>query len=172
MIWFKLFTQPFHQDIDYSIIIELSANVMTFDNPFDNYKRFWTWVLNTITNSVGLIHTFRLYSISKYCVPKIIWWRNCLIENVTLSLLFPLQYHWCGVCLAFTIWQSSLCIIKYLEKPQGTKLSLQTTAQLPFPAITVCNFDPDYQYNSTILEKQCGIRYLSNRIRTLSWKKI
>ena len=75
------------------------------------------------------------------------------------------------VCLAFTIWQSSLCIIKYLEKPQGTKLSLQTTAQLPFPAITVCNFDPDYQYNSTILEKQCGIRYLSNRIRTLSWKK-
>ena len=40
MIWFKLFTQPFHQDIDYSIIIELSANVLTFDNPFDNYKRF------------------------------------------------------------------------------------------------------------------------------------
>ena len=39
------------------------------------------------------------------------------------------------VYLAFTIWQSSLGIIKYLEKPQGTKLSLQTTAQLPFPAI-------------------------------------
>ena len=35
MIWFKLFImkmmirQPFHQDIDYSIIIELSANVLT-----------------------------------------------------------------------------------------------------------------------------------------------
>ena len=62
-------------------------------------------------------------------------------------------------CLAFVVWQSSHCIIKYLEKPQGTKLSLQTTAQLPFPAITVCNFDPDYKYNSIILEKQCGIRY-------------
>ena len=167
MIWFKLFIM-ISKTPAFSSSTQLSLNWVRM-----YWQFFWQLqeVLNIIsTNSVVLIHGFRLYSISKYCVPKIIWWRNCLIENVTLSLLFPLQYQWCG--LAFTIWQSSLCIIKYLEKPQGTKLSLQTTAQLPFPAITVCNFDPDYQYNSTILEKQCGIRYLSNRIRTLSWKKI
>ena len=74
------------------------------------------------------------------------------------------------VCLAFVVWQSSHCIIKYLEKPQGTKLSLQTTAQLPFPAITVCNFDPNYQYNSTILEKQCGIRCEILTLFFLEWK--
>ena len=40
-------------------------------------------------------------------------------------------------CFAFVMWQSVQCIEKYIEKPQGTKLSLKHTSQInQFPAIT------------------------------------
>ena len=42
-------------------------------------------------------------------------------------------------CFAFVSWQSVQCIQKYIEKPQGTKLTLQHTSEIPqFPSITIC----------------------------------
>ena len=56
-------------------------------------------------------------------------------------------------CLALVIWQTIKCVSKYIEKPQGTILSIENTAHLPFPAITICSY---YGYNKEVLEK-CGI---------------
>ena len=59
-------------------------------------------------------------------------------------------------CLAFVFWQSVQCIEKYIENPQGTKLSLQGASKLhQFPAITICT---EPKYNKDHL-KRCGLRY-------------
>ena len=61
-------------------------------------------------------------------------------------------------CLAFVFWQSVQCIEKYIENPQGTKLSLQRTSKLhQFPAITICP-PPRKKYDEKQLKK-CGLRY-------------
>ena len=61
-------------------------------------------------------------------------------------------------CFIFVFWQSLQCIEKYREKPQGTKLSLQSTSEIhQFPAITICPWYNDL-YNEDHLEK-CGLRY-------------
>ena len=58
----------------------------------------------------------------------------------------------------FVFWQSVQCIQKYIENPQGTKLSLQNTREIhQFPAITICPWYNDL-YNEDHLEK-CGLRY-------------
>lgn len=56
-------------------------------------------------------------------------------------------------CLALVIWQTIKCFTKYIEKPQGTTLSIENTAHLPFPVITICSYSG---YNKEELEK-CGI---------------
>ena len=57
-------------------------------------------------------------------------------------------------CLAFVFWQSVQCIEKYIENPQGTKLSLQRTSKLhQFPAITICRKSDKNHL------KRCGLRY-------------
>ena len=61
-------------------------------------------------------------------------------------------------CFAFVFWQSVQCIQKYIESPQGTKLSLKNTREIhQFPAITICPWYNDL-YNEDHLEK-CGLRY-------------
>ena len=68
------------------------------------------------------------------------------------------------LCITYVIYQSIQCITKYVDGPQGTKLSLKNSADLLFPSITICakfgkdNFDDDYFYNKTLLEDVCGIR--------------
>ena len=58
-------------------------------------------------------------------------------------------------CFVFVFWQSVQCIEKYINNPQGTKLSLQRTSELhQFPAITICS----EEYDKDHLEK-CGLRY-------------
>ena len=58
-------------------------------------------------------------------------------------------------CFAYVFWQSVQCIEKYIDNPQGTKLSLQRTSELhQFPAITICS----EEYDKDHLEK-CGLRY-------------
>ena len=65
-------------------------------------------------------------------------------------------------CFAFVLWQSVQCIGKYIENPQGTKLSLQRTSEIhQFPAITICPNRYPYQklkYDIAHL-KRCGLRY-------------
>ena len=54
----------------------------------------------------------------------------------------------------FVMWQTFRCITKYVQNPQGTTLSIENTARLPFPAITVCA-NPGYIENELA---KCGSR--------------
>ena len=44
-----------------------------------------------------------------------------------------------GLCLAFVIWKTWQCITTYNSHPVGTRLSLEESGGLPFPAITICD---------------------------------
>ena len=59
------------------------------------------------------------------------------------------------LCFAFVLWQSIQCATKYTEKHQGTKLTIENTAHLPFPAITICGY-PAYNLKEL---KKCENRY-------------
>ena len=52
------------------------------------------------------------------------------------------------------MWQITRCIAQYFQKPEGTKLSIENTVDLPFPAITICNYP---LYNLEELKK-CGLK--------------
>ena len=65
------------------------------------------------------------------------------------------------LCIGFVCWQSIQCFHKYFKYPQGTKLSIDYTANHQFPAITICadpdkNQNSDKWYNETKLS-ECGI---------------
>ena len=79
--------------------------------------------------------------------------KKCL--QITLSLFIT------GACLTFVSLQSKNCISKYINSPQGTKLSLQNAGTIhQFPAITICD-------QITVDDgqlKRCGIRYDSQNI--------
>ena len=72
-----------------------------------------------------------------------------------------------GGCVVFVTFQTTECISKFLEYPQGTKMSIQFIGNTSsFPAITVCTH-PEFgikqgktqhkTYNKTILD-DCGIK--------------
>ena len=52
-----------------------------------------------------------------------------------------------GSCLGFVIWQTIHCINTYIEKPIGTRLKMEKSIALPFPAITVCGYHSDMKYD-------------------------
>ena len=53
---------------------------------------------------------------------------------------------------------------KYIDKPQGTAISMKKSANLPFPGITICgSFGKDEEgdemgLNETYLQNVCGLR--------------
>ena len=67
-------------------------------------------------------------------------------------------------CLGFVIWQIIQCMTKYIQKPQGTSISMKKSASLSFPAISVCGLfgkdedKDDMGLNETYLQNVCGIR--------------
>ena len=67
-------------------------------------------------------------------------------------------------CLVFVIWQTIQCVTKYIQKPQGTAVSMKKSANLSFPAISVCgsfgkySLGNDMGLNETYLQSVCGIR--------------
>ena len=68
-----------------------------------------------------------------------------------------------GSCLGFAIWQTIQCMTKYIQKPQGSTVSMKKSANLSFPTISVCgSFGKDsgteMGLNETYLENVCGIR--------------
>ena len=79
-----------------------------------------------------------------------------------------LSYWINGFCLGFVIWQTIKCMTKYIEKPKGTEISMEESADLLFPAITVCgsfgktvyggNSGLGEGFNETYLQNVCGIR--------------
>ena len=76
-----------------------------------------------------------------------------------------LSYWINGFCLGFVIWQTIKCMTKYIEKPKGTEISMKSSTNLSFPAISVCGkFEKqkhgyDWGFNHTYLQNVCGIRY-------------
>ena len=68
-----------------------------------------------------------------------------------------------GSCLGFVIWQVITCFKTYNDKPIGTLMQLEKSADITFPAITVCpKFglgERLHTKNATHLENICGIRY-------------
>ena len=68
--------------------------------------------------------------------------------------------------ICFVFWKSSECVNKYLEKPKGTTLSIETTDTHQFPAITICPSPLDDPYNDLHLKK-CGINgYIKDHTRS------
>ena len=69
-----------------------------------------------------------------------------------------------GACLAFVIWQTIQCMEKYIDKPQGTAISMKKSANLPFPDVTICGSFGKDEYgnemglNITYLQNVCGLR--------------
>ena len=69
-----------------------------------------------------------------------------------------------GVCMGFVIWQTIKCMIKFIEKSKGTEVSMKKSANLSFPAITVCGLfgkdvnGDDMGLNETYLQNVCGLR--------------
>ena len=64
-----------------------------------------------------------------------------------------------GFCLGFVIFEIIECIKTYNAKPIGTQMSLEKSADIIFPTITVCpKFGKDKPFNQSHLEGTCGIR--------------
>ena len=61
-------------------------------------------------------------------------------------------------CFGTLTWQLSKCCMRFLEKPQGTRVSVISSAGKMFPSITVC---PDMHSNTSVLNStflsNCGI---------------
>ena len=76
------------------------------------------------------------------------------VKSVSLSASVVINL----LCLSFTVWKCTECVLAYLEKPQGTKLSINyITDQTLFPLVTVCAAEArSLDYNETVL-KSCGI---------------
>ena len=87
------------------------------------------------------------------------------MEQYCLSKVFIQNTIWIVInffSFSFVIWKSSECVIKYLDKPKGTTLSIETTDNHLFPAITVCALERANEYNGRHLKK-CGINgYINN----------
>ena len=62
-------------------------------------------------------------------------------------------------CIAFVGWQSIKCIMKYLNLPTGTSVSIKYIDRIgydQFPAITICPLEAD-GFNKKRL-KECNIQ--------------
>ena len=81
---------------------------------------------------------------------------SSILKN-TVSILIT------SSCAVFVAYQTFNCITKFLEYPQGTKLSIQFIGNTAsFPAITICphpSYENEYgfKYNETFLS-ECGIK--------------
>ena len=66
-----------------------------------------------------------------------------------------------GFCLGFVIWEIIECIKTYNDKPIGTRMSLEKSADIIFPIFTVCpKFGTKSHFNQSHLEGICDIRYI------------
>ena len=71
------------------------------------------------------------------------------MEKVKFSIYF--------LCVTFVIWQCQKCFQKYFENPVGTKLSLVSTNEIPFPVISICPGNNAMPVNQEFLQ-ECAIK--------------
>ena len=86
--------------------------------------------------------------------------RNKFKKVIRIFVLYGINLS----CLGFVIWQINQCMTKYIQKPQGTAVSMKKSANLSFPTISVCgSFGKDMDghdmgLNETYLQNVCGLR--------------
>ena len=99
---------------------------------------------------------------------KKIFHSNKIKKTLERFLLYVIN----GMCLVFVTWQTIKFLTNYIDEPKGTTVSMKKTAQMAFPAITVCGsstfsktsteeeyFEEEYfPFNHTYLNETCGIR--------------
>ena len=76
--------------------------------------------------------------------------RDKNMKRIISLLTFTVSF----LSFVFVMRQITNCFVQYIQKPEGTKLSIENTADLPFPAITICNYP---RYNLEELQK-CGLK--------------
>ena len=76
--------------------------------------------------------------------------RDKNMKRIISLLTFTVSF----LSFVFVMRQITNCFVQYIQKPEGTKLSIENTADLPFPAITICNYP---RYNLEELKK-CGLK--------------
>ena len=67
-----------------------------------------------------------------------------------------------AACIVFTGWQSIKCVMKYINMPKGTSLSIKNIDKISyeqFPAITICPWETE-GFNEDRL-KECNIQVTS-----------
>ena len=57
------------------------------------------------------------------------------------------------LCLAFVVYQSKECLVKFLDKPKGVELKVSSGVGHTFPHFTFC---AEERYNRTVFDK-CGL---------------
>ena len=77
---------------------------------------------------------------------------KCHPNEVKTVFFTILKFSVNGMCIAFVIWQIIECLTKYAEKPQGTRIQMKKSSQVPFPNITICK-----GFNDTYIQDYCGI---------------
>ena len=87
-----------------------------------------------------------------------------MFPNKRKAVLFKtLKFFVNGMCIAFVIWQTIGCVTKYVEKPQGARIQMKKSSDMPFPDITICGAfgkfgKTIYGFNGTYLQQYCGFR--------------
>ena len=122
------------------------------------------WVLKYA--SIGLhIHCMCMNYLSNFILVFFLWKMKVRNRNkFKKSFRKLISYLITGSCLGLVIWQTIQCMTKYIQKSQGTTVSMKKSANLSFPAITVCgSFGKDSDgndmgLNETYLQNVCGIR--------------
>ena len=61
------------------------------------------------------------------------------------------------LCVCFVSYKSWECVMKYIERPKGTTLSIETSEHHQFPGITVCAAEKSTQWNHNLLNN-CGVK--------------
>ena len=78
------------------------------------------------------------------------------VQRKTIFSLFSVLISF--ACFVFVIWQSIKCLSRFTQKPRGTSTTIENTANLPFPAITICG-GSGTGYNLNELKK-CSNKYV------------
>lgn len=68
-------------------------------------------------------------------------------------------------CLSFVIYKAQECVVKYLDKPESTDVSIEHASKHDYPAISICLNDMDSFYASTL--QKCNLTvddYMYNNV--------
>ena len=53
-------------------------------------------------------------------------------------------------CFVFVVFQSTQCLIKFIDAPEGTSVKVKSIASEPSLGVTICNNDLEVAYAGTL----------------------